>query len=341
MPDISNYVMLFHGDLGTAECVHAILQHRGMEDTPWDRCQYVIFVPGLFHLKMAAADALWHAFIQPAVARNDETLLMHDVGILRPCKTGIYQSKPGFQRMHQLITYSGICHRLDCWRTELANIDPGLTSLDSFAATEPTFLQLKETADVLAQNYVVTYTLRRVHQKPSLQCDMQHENALIINKYMLLYEELTHVMNSGEIGHVQLCLIAWILVFKATGKHKYSAYMTEFLINVHFVYPPGLCHAIHYSMLVNPTGKKGNFQGVDWCIELNNLFMKVINGGKFSNHTILQILLESPLVQVYRNLHGVFQQDFLHAHLSMKWQEVDMVLTFAELCKYFKKYQPH
>ncbi|KAI6147767.1 hypothetical protein BKA82DRAFT_140150 [Pisolithus tinctorius] len=54
--------------------------------------------------------------------------------------------------------------------------------------------------------YVVTYTLRRVHQQPSLQCDMQHENVLIINKYMLPHEELTHVMNSGDIGYVELCI---------------------------------------------------------------------------------------------------------------------------------------
>ncbi|KAI6012050.1 hypothetical protein EDC04DRAFT_2870957 [Pisolithus marmoratus] len=37
MPDISDYVMLFHGDLGTAEHVHAILQHWALEDSPWNR----------------------------------------------------------------------------------------------------------------------------------------------------------------------------------------------------------------------------------------------------------------------------------------------------------------
>ncbi|KAI5997476.1 hypothetical protein EDD15DRAFT_2410723 [Pisolithus albus] len=341
MPDISDYVVLFHGDLGTAEHVQAMLQRRAMEDSPWNRCQYVVFVPGLFHLKMAAADALWRAFIHPVAARSDETSLMHDVGVLWPKETGIYQSKPGFRRMHQLVTYSGICRRLDCWRVEVANVDPSIKNLDDFAATEPTFSQLKEIADILSRKYVATYTLRRVRQRAGSQRDMQAENAMVINKYMLLYEELTHAMNSGDIGRVELCIVAWILVFKATGKHKYAAHMTEFLINVHFVYPPGLRHAVRYSMLVNPTGKKGSFRGVDWCVELNNLFTKVINGGKFSNHTIPRVLLESPLVQVYRNLHGVFQKNFLHTHLSTKRQEADMTLTFAELCKYFEKYQPH
>ncbi|KAI6041718.1 hypothetical protein EDC04DRAFT_2601500 [Pisolithus marmoratus] len=51
-----------------------------------------------------------------------------------------------------------------------------------------------------AEHYVATNALERVHQKPSSQCDMQLENALIINKYMLLYEELMHVMNISDIG---------------------------------------------------------------------------------------------------------------------------------------------
>ncbi|KAI6102004.1 hypothetical protein EDD17DRAFT_1766790 [Pisolithus thermaeus] len=143
MPDISDYVVLFHGDLGTAEHVHAILQCQAVEDSPWNQCQYVIFIPGLFHLKMAAADALWHAFIHPTAARHDDMSLMHDVGILRPKETGIYQSKPGFRHMHQLITYSGICRRLDCWRSEVVNLDPKLKSLEAFADMRPTFAQLK------------------------------------------------------------------------------------------------------------------------------------------------------------------------------------------------------
>ncbi|KAI6094288.1 hypothetical protein EDD16DRAFT_1699074 [Pisolithus croceorrhizus] len=170
---------------------------------------------------MAAADALWY-----------DMSLMHDIGILRPKEAGIYQSKPGFRCKHQLITYSGICRRLDCWQSEVANLDLRLTSLEAFADTKPMFTQLK------------MFALGRVHQKPGLQHDMQFENALIINKYMLLYEELTH-----------LCIVAWILVFKATGKHKYAAYMPEFLLNIHFMYPAGLWHAVCYSMLVNLSGQ--------------------------------------------------------------------------------------
>lgn len=33
--------------------------------------------------------------------------------------------------------------------------------------------------------------------------------------------------------------------------------------------------AVRYNILVNPSGKEGEFRGVDWLVELNNLFTKV------------------------------------------------------------------
>ena len=90
MPDISEFVVPFHGDLGTGERIQALLQCRAMESSPWKRCQYVIFIPGLFHLKMATADAIWHAFIYPVAVRGDDTSLLRNVGILRPMEIGLY-----------------------------------------------------------------------------------------------------------------------------------------------------------------------------------------------------------------------------------------------------------
>jgi hypothetical protein len=57
------YVILSHGDMGTGERIASLLERRSIESTPWRRYQYVIFIMGLFHLKMAAADAIWRIFI--------------------------------------------------------------------------------------------------------------------------------------------------------------------------------------------------------------------------------------------------------------------------------------
>ncbi|KAF8989284.1 hypothetical protein BDQ17DRAFT_1181721, partial [Cyathus striatus] len=70
--------------------------------------------------------------------------------------------------------------------------------------------------------------------------DMQNENALLFNKCTLLYEEISYVMNHGDIGHVKLCLIVWIFIFHATRKHKYAKHIIQFLYQTHVVYPEGL-----------------------------------------------------------------------------------------------------
>ncbi|KAG2048470.1 hypothetical protein BDR06DRAFT_895491 [Suillus hirtellus] len=91
-----------------------------------------------------------------------------------------------------------------------------------------------------------------------------------------------------------------------------------------------------YHILINPTGKKSKFHRVDWCIELNNLFTKVINGGKGSNCTVACIIFESPLVQIYCNLHGNFQSNFLHNNLLIQHGESNMAKTFQALCTYMR-----
>ena len=73
---------------------------------------------------------------------------------------------------------------------------------------------------------------------------MQFENSQLLHKYFLLYEELSHAMNSGDIGRVETCIVSWIPILKAVGKHKYATHMTKFLIDVHFLYPPRLGYAL-------------------------------------------------------------------------------------------------
>jgi len=187
---------------------------------------------------MACAEAIWRCFIQPSAAREDETSLMYDISTLRPKETGLFCSKPGFRWTHQLIGHAGICRRLDCWRVHVKKI--GFESLEAFAASTPTLDEVKAMASDLVQTYVAKYQLHYVKQKPEKERDIQYENALLMQQYFLLYEELSHAMNRGDIGRVETCIVHWIPILKAVGKHKYATQMTNFLVNVHFVYPTQL-----------------------------------------------------------------------------------------------------
>ncbi|KAG2140008.1 hypothetical protein BD769DRAFT_1350350, partial [Suillus cothurnatus] len=174
--DVSEYIVLFHSDLGTGEHLQAALQQCTIKNTPWNHLQHVIFIPSLFHLKMAS----------------------------------IYGLKPGFHRMHQLITHSGICWCLDCWRVQVKKNESSHVNLDAFAASEPLFDNLLAMADVIAKDYVADYRLRRMRSKDVTQHDGENKNALLLNKYMLLYEELSYAMNIGDIGQVEMCVVSEI-----------------------------------------------------------------------------------------------------------------------------------
>ncbi|KAF8121569.1 hypothetical protein EV363DRAFT_1457439 [Boletus edulis] len=342
-PDLSEYVVFMHGDLGTGERLQSAQAWRSIESTPWNRLQHVVFIPGLFHLKMACADAIWRCFILPLAGRGDETSLMKDVSQLRPRETGIYGTKPNFRRMHLLISHAGICRCLDCWRVHVTKKKHDITSLDSFASSEPHFEDLVEMAEEISRTYVQvgSHQLERTRRKPVNEWDSQFENALLLNKYFLFYEELSYAINCGDIGRVETCIIGWIPILKATGKHKYATHMTNFLLNVHFVYPAGLRRAIRYHILVNPTGRPMKWRPVDWCVELNNLFTKVKNGGKGSNRTVEWIILESPLVQIYRNVQGLVEKHFDLTHRSTEHTAPNMQRTFQSLQKKLALNSPH
>lgn len=94
---------------------------------------------------------------------------------------------------------------------------------------------------------------------------------MLMHQYFLLYEELSWSMNEGDIRCVETLFLLWIFLFYAIGKHKHAKHMIKFLTDMHFLYPERLHHVIRYNILVNPTGKKGKFCGVDWVVESLNL----------------------------------------------------------------------
>ncbi|PSR90830.1 hypothetical protein PHLCEN_2v4799 [Hermanssonia centrifuga] len=214
--DTSEYVLLFHGDLGTGEKLESALEWRGADYTPASRLQNIIFVLGGFHLKMACFEGCWRVFIKPDEGRDDSTSVMSDVAVIRERETGVIASKPGYRRTVQVVQHVGIGRRLDCYRAEANKRNIAHITLEDYAASKPSFVELQDMARYLALNYVgrgdVIHDLRR---KPIKERDQHFENALIVNQYFLLCEELTYAMNFGDIKRFETCFLPWIFIFKA------------------------------------------------------------------------------------------------------------------------------
>ncbi|KAF7293617.1 hypothetical protein MIND_01141000 [Mycena indigotica] len=264
--DITGSILLFHGDLLTKERIDGIRASRAIEATQKARFQHIVVVPGLFHFKMAAADTLWRIFIKPTDSRTDVNSLMQHCGVLRPRETGKFAKKPGFRATHDLITHDIRAALLDCFRQEIHCLDSkhiGMT-IEQYAATEPSLSSLRKLADTVVQKYVArSRDLGIMRDRKIAERDKRFENQTLRNRDELMYLDLSHAMNVGDIGAIEATMVYWCYLFKATGKHKYSWHTLNFLKDLKSRFSPDLREIIRINWLVNPTGKPGRFRGVD------------------------------------------------------------------------------
>ena len=148
-------------------------------------------------------------------------------------------------------------------------------------------------------------------------------------------------MNWGDVGRIEHLFVPLIALFKSTGKHKYSSAMIQFMGSMLHVYPERLRHAIRLNWLVNPSGKPDGFRSVDWLVELNNLYTKVIYGGKFSNRTLNLMIKQSALIDVFRGVHTIIE-DWLHLQQrTTRHTPRDMRKTIARLAAYMAARNAH
>ncbi|KAI0666193.1 hypothetical protein C8Q78DRAFT_1083139 [Trametes maxima] len=247
--DLSEYVTLVHGDLGTYEHILAAIRRRKQERTPHNRLQPVAFVLGLFHLKMAAADAVWRMLVLPDGIRGDYTSFIKLVGKLRPNESSRLVSGAKFRERHDLINHVGVLLQLDAWRVEVKK-RWGFATLEEWAASNPKLSDIEEVAEQLALEYAegdgqdisqwASEGPGNVTGNSSQRRDQVWENTMRTLNYLFLYEELSYAMNAGDIGRVETVFPVWIQLFRAVGKHKYANLMLRFMHVLYFIYPEGL-----------------------------------------------------------------------------------------------------
>ncbi|KAG2126360.1 uncharacterized protein EDB93DRAFT_1097117 [Suillus bovinus] len=339
---MSDHVLLVHGDLLTKERLDTVGNSRRIEMTPKNRLQYVVFLPGFFHYKMACADALWRIYLQPKEGRDDENSLFQSVRYLRPDETKKMVTKPGFRHMHEVIHHDLQASMLDCWRLEAQSQNREWTTLELFTASKPSWDTIVSISHTIVEKYVArTDTLDHTHEKPKEQWDRHFENQVLRNRDRSLYVDLCQAMNAGDIGRVEASFLPWIYLFKATGKHKYTIQILHFLTNLRYNYPIELRNIIRMNLLCNPMGKPLSFCPVDWLVERNNLYTKVIFAGTGPNRTINHIIKQSPLIEVYRNCHVTVENTFHLTHCTIRHAQPDMTKTIQRLASRVKEKHSH
>lgn len=132
----------------------------------------------------------------------------------------------------------------------------------------------------------------------------------LFHRDALLYVATTRASRHGDIQRMEDLLPLWVYLWRQTKKHKYARHFTQFLMQLDHGWPPRLAEIIRENWLVNPTGKGDGFRGVDWVVERNNFMHKCLHSGAGSNHTLQNLIKESPLIVDYQNVHGMIEKSF-------------------------------
>ena len=151
----------------------------------------------------------------------------------------------------------------------------GELDLCNFGQREPSWEEIEGLAQTILDKYVARDDFTILQEMPHSECDMKRENQMLFNQDGLMYTLLALASNMGTVGLMKDLLWLWIPVFLACRKHKYTTHLSKFLCDLHDTYPERLSRVIQLHWLCNPKGTPDGFRGIDWWVELNNLYTKV------------------------------------------------------------------
>lgn len=232
---LEDNIILVHGDLSTKERIDVLRRMCTIERSAKNCLNFVVFVPGLFHLKMATTDAFWCVHVQPVAGRDDGTGFFKYIHHLCPRETGKFTSSPGFRRLHDSIHHATWADMLDCWRLEVEASGNG--TLDAFAQSAPKWETIHELLEGIVKKYLPGSDFEDLREQDLEVQNLCFENHALRKQYGLLYLELSHTMNHGDVGRILHVFPYWIVFFKSTGKSKYAAHMIKFVTDLDHVYP--------------------------------------------------------------------------------------------------------
>ena len=121
--------------MATKEKIDTLCKMRTIEPTAKKHLDWLLFVPGMFHLKITCADAFWCTHVLPKTGYRGATGFFEYIQHLHPQEAGKCTSSPGFCHMDDEIHHTTWADILDCWRTETQLL--GFASLDYFTDSDP------------------------------------------------------------------------------------------------------------------------------------------------------------------------------------------------------------
>ena len=171
-----SHVHLCHGDLGTQECHDTTMSFHSIEKSRKNRLQWLIPIPGVFHIRMAAVDAIWRMHIRDKNMQENSGGTFKLFHTLCPKDSLKLTTNPGYHMLNDGFQHLIKTHLLVCWEHVT-----GLSDLTAFAKTKPKWDDIEGKAREILHKYVAGQNFQALQDQPDSNRDCKRENQLLFN----------------------------------------------------------------------------------------------------------------------------------------------------------------
>src|SRR5260221_8302637 len=219
---------------------------------------------------MAAVDAVWRLHIRGEALHLNEGGTYKLFEFLCPNNSMKLGTNPTYHMLNDGFQHLVKAHLRVYWEEVTGEKD-----LHKFGERKPVWDKIESLAQKILNQHIGGKTLGHFQELAKTKHDMKHENQMLFNQDASLYSLLAIASSTGAMGLMKDLLWLWVPMFLACGKHKYAMHLLKFLQDLCDTYLERLSHIIQMHWLCNPKGTPDGFRGVDWWVELNNLYTKV------------------------------------------------------------------
>lgn len=235
-PTWMEYVRIIAGDQLSIARLRALASIRAGHEGGYRGFGWGVWMPGLFHAKMADMHGFFvtHWGKANAGTRNPGCLAFHNT-LLRHLPISL-TSLPTFRTCRDLVFVSLYSRVLHC----LLRVS-GHTSLDAYADAVQDWATVEDHAERIYRQYADPSVVAKLREDrdmdPKKGGDMVFENAILFLRDGLISRELTDAVKKGDSGRVVLVLKAMALGFRGNGRSKYAYEMLHLIHNITRVWP--------------------------------------------------------------------------------------------------------
>jgi hypothetical protein len=272
---------LINGDQKSVELSRACRNEQTSSDCSFERRDWMLPIPALFHVQMNLASALLQAFWQPADKEGPGIHTPHsflaDISFLGI--KGISLERAPWYDLDMLIRTSFDARILAAFLQYAEELDFATKQTHKTPEGMSELLQKMSPDDVekvldLIDVRIFSPTADR--DKDGIVCPPHMKTLARFMQMMYWYLVLRHAIRYGDIETVTLMFPVLALIFLGTGKTKYAREMLYLIwLLSSEVSDPELQEAIRSSMLANISGRQDSFLPVDRLLEHVNAMIRI------------------------------------------------------------------